>query len=51
MDSKQQYIKRRAKEAKINNGFTIDGVKVIIGQKPNFDVEKFLRNKFEYSPI
>ena len=39
MDSKQQYIKRKAKSAKISNGFTVDGVKVQIGEEPNFDVE------------
>ena len=50
MDSKQQYIKRKASEAKINNGFTINGVKVQIGEKPNFDVEEFLKNKFSKLP-
>jgi hypothetical protein len=50
MDNKVQYIRKKVSEAKINNGFTIDGVKVIIGEKPNFDVEKFLRNKFDKLP-
>jgi hypothetical protein len=50
MDSKQQYIKRKAKSAKISNGFTVDGVKVQVGEKPNFDVEKFLKNKFNKLP-
>ena len=51
MDSKQQYIKRKAKSAKISNGFTVNGVKVQVGEKPNFDVEKFLKNKFQYSHV
>jgi uncharacterized protein (UPF0297 family) len=50
MDSKQQYIKRKAKSAKISNGFTVNGVKVQVGEKPNFDVEKFLKNKFNKLP-
>lgn len=50
MDNKQQYIKRRVNEAKINNGFTVNGVKVQVGEKPNFDVEEFLKNKFNKLP-
>tara|TARA_R110000796_G_scaffold133553_1_gene249163 strand:+ start:428 stop:1075 length:648 start_codon:yes stop_codon:yes gene_type:complete len=50
MDSKQQYIKRKAKKTKISNGFTINGVKVQFGEEPNFDVEEFLKNKFDKLP-
>ena len=50
MDNKAQYIRKKAKSAKINNGFTVNGVKVQIGEEPNFDVEKFLKNKFNKLP-
>jgi hypothetical protein len=50
MDNRQQYIKRKANEAKINNGFTVNGVKVQVGEKPNFDIEQFLKNKFDKLP-
>tara|TARA_R100000951_G_C2634315_1_gene178774 strand:- start:786 stop:1433 length:648 start_codon:yes stop_codon:yes gene_type:complete len=50
MDNKQQYIKRKTKKAKISNGFTISGVKVQFGEEPNFDVEKFLKDKFDKLP-
>tara|TARA_R100000900_G_scaffold76053_1_gene59702 strand:- start:2085 stop:2732 length:648 start_codon:yes stop_codon:yes gene_type:complete len=50
MDSRQQYIRKKAKKAKINNGFVINGVKVQFGENPNFDVEEFLKNKFKKLP-
>ena len=50
MDSRQQYIKRKTKKAKIDKGFTINGVKIQFGEKPKFDVEEFLKIKFSKLP-
>tara|TARA_R100000234_G_scaffold61122_2_gene36963 strand:+ start:152 stop:799 length:648 start_codon:yes stop_codon:yes gene_type:complete len=50
MDSKQQYIKRKVKKAKINNGFVVDGVQIQITEPPVIDIEKFLKNNFAKLP-
>ena len=50
MDSKLQYIRKKANEAKISNGFIVNGVKVQFTETPSFDVEKFLKNKLNKLP-
>ena len=50
MDSKAQYIRKKAKEAKINNGFIINGVEVFVEKNVNFDIEEFLKNIFSKLP-
>jgi len=50
MDNNRQYIRKKAKEAKINNGFIINGVEVFVEKNVNFDIEEFLKNIFSKLP-